>query len=104
MRRPSRASKPLRRPQPQLHTHLTRPVVVQVGEGHLVLGADGAADDELVDVVELVPVLIARVHVPEHGLKLGAARDAHVQALQAHTHIKVPVSDVAPLRLGGTTG
>eukprot|EP00983_Pelagomonas_calceolata_P121600 1160813-Pelagomonas_calceolata.AAC.17 len=63
-------------------THLAGPVVVQVGEGHLVLSTDGAADDELVDVVKLIPILIARVHVAEHGLKLGTAGNAHVQALQ----------------------
>jgi hypothetical protein len=32
-----------------------RQVVVQVGEGDPVLGADRLADDDLVDVVELVP-------------------------------------------------
>jgi len=66
-------------------THLARAVVVQVGEGHLVLCADGAADDELVDVVELIPVLVARVHVAEHGLELGTSGDAHVQALHSNT-------------------
>lgn len=50
-------------------------------EAHLVLCADGGPDDELVDVVELVPVLIARVHVPEQGLELGPAGNAHVERL-----------------------
>jgi hypothetical protein len=48
--------------------------VVEVGEGHAVLGADGVADDDLVDVVELVPVLLVLRHVPEQGLELGACR------------------------------
>jgi hypothetical protein len=38
-------------------------------------------DDELVDVIELIPVLIAGVHITEKGLKLGPTRDAHVQGL-----------------------
>jgi transcription termination factor Rho len=38
--------------------HLPGPAVVEVGEGDLVLGADVLADDDLVDVVELVPVLV----------------------------------------------
>ena len=38
-------------------------------------------DNELVDVVELIPVLIARVHIAEQGLKLGPAWNAHVEAL-----------------------
>lgn len=37
--------------------YLARPVVVQVREGDLVLRTDGAADDQLVDVVELIPIL-----------------------------------------------
>mmetsp|Transcript_8730 Transcript_8730/g.18588 ORF Transcript_8730/g.18588 Transcript_8730/m.18588 type:complete len:335 (-) Transcript_8730:298-1302(-) len=61
--------------------HLAGAVVVQVREGHLVLCADGAADDELVDVVELIPVLVAGVHVPEQGLELGPSGDAHVEGL-----------------------
>ena len=39
--------------------HGTRQAVVEVGEGNAVLVADGRADDDLVDVVELIPVLIA---------------------------------------------
>lgn len=39
--------------------HLERVAVVQVGESHTVLGADRLSDDHLVDVVELVPVLLA---------------------------------------------
>jgi hypothetical protein len=37
--------------------YLSRPVVVQVGKSHFVLCSDRAADDELVDVIELIPVL-----------------------------------------------
>ena len=33
--------------------------VVEVGEGDAVLGADRLTDDDLVDVVELVPVFIS---------------------------------------------
>jgi hypothetical protein len=57
------------------HAHVARPRVVEVGEGKLVLGADGLPDDDLVDVVELVPVVIvlrsARKRV---GASVGGAR------------------------------
>ena len=33
-------------------------VVEEVGEGDPVLGPDGLSDDDLVDVVELVPIII----------------------------------------------
>jgi len=64
-------------------THLARPVVVQVGERDLVLRADGAADDELVDVVELVPVLCRE---EGRGVK-GEGR--------VHTRIEWPSSTLA---------
>ncbi len=34
-------------------------LIIQVREGNAILSADGLADDDLVDVVELIPVLIA---------------------------------------------
>lgn len=77
-------------------------VVVQVRESHAVLGANRATDDNLVDIVELVPILLGRyakcfyqvqlekkilfiskhtINVAEQRLKLGTARDGHVQRL-----------------------
>lgn len=38
---------------------MVRQVVVQVGEGDFVLCPDRLTDDDLVDVVELVPVFIS---------------------------------------------
>ena len=55
-----------------------RPRRVQVGELDLVLRADLVADDDLVDVVELVPVVLVRVVVPEQRLELGPARDRQI--------------------------
>ena len=37
---------------------LARAGVVEEGEGDLILGADLGTDDDLVDVVELVPILV----------------------------------------------
>lgn len=37
--------------------------VVEVGERDAIFGANRRADDELVDVIELIPVLVARLHV-----------------------------------------
>lgn len=39
--------------------NVVRQVVVQVGEGDFVLCPDRLTDDDLVDVVELVPVFIS---------------------------------------------
>ena len=51
--------------------YLARPVIVQVGEGDLVLRPDRAPDDELVDVIELVPVLWEKGETTESGPCLG---------------------------------
>lgn len=57
-------------------------------------------DDDLADVIELVPILIACVHVPEQGLKLGPTRDAHVEALGSHKGRRLKQVEVVP---GGGT-
>lgn len=41
----------------------SRKRVVKVREGNLVLGSDLLSNDDLVDVVELVPILVEGLHV-----------------------------------------
>mmetsp|Transcript_21507 Transcript_21507/g.56147 ORF Transcript_21507/g.56147 Transcript_21507/m.56147 type:complete len:221 (-) Transcript_21507:773-1435(-) len=55
---------------------------VEVRKLDLVLRADLVADDDLVDVVELVPVVLVRVVVAEQRLELRAARDRQIQRLR----------------------
>jgi hypothetical protein len=65
-------------------TMTTMPGACHVGLAVLwtnVLGAEWLSDDDLVDVVELVPVLVVLVVVAEQRLELGAARDGQVQRL-----------------------
>jgi len=57
------------------------PGVVKVWEGYFVLGPDGVSDDDLVDVVELVPVLVFFNHVLEQRLELGSAWNRHIECL-----------------------
>jgi hypothetical protein len=63
------------------HVHVARPRVEEVRERDPVLGAHRLADDDLVDVVELVPVVVVRVQVAVQRLELGPARDGHVERL-----------------------
>jgi hypothetical protein len=65
---------------------------------HLVLSANGGPNDELVDVVELVPVLIAGVHVAVQRLELGATRDAHVERLGGDEAVVVEEVEVVAIR------
>ena len=80
------------------HRDFPRPVVVEVRERHLVLGAQCGSDYELVDVVEFVPVLIRLVHVPVQWLKLGPARDAHVQSLGGEERLLLEEVEVVLIR------
>jgi hypothetical protein len=57
----------------------SRQGVVKMREGDLVLGSDDTSDNDLVDVVELVPVLVIRVGVSEQRLKLGSTGPIRVQ-------------------------
>ena len=80
------------------HRHLPRAVVVQVRESHLVLGAQRGSDDQLVDVVELVPVLVSLVHVAVEGFKLWPAGDAHVQRLGGEERLLLEEVEVVLVR------
>mmetsp|Transcript_40931 Transcript_40931/g.121364 ORF Transcript_40931/g.121364 Transcript_40931/m.121364 type:complete len:508 (+) Transcript_40931:5381-6904(+) len=62
--------------------HLPRARVVEEGERDAVLGAQLLPDDDLVDVVELVPVLVLVVHVAVQRLELRASGNGHVQSLR----------------------
>jgi len=42
-------------------------VVVQIRESNAVLGANRLSNDDLVDVVELIPVLISTQHTARHS-------------------------------------
>mmetsp|Transcript_8139 Transcript_8139/g.19406 ORF Transcript_8139/g.19406 Transcript_8139/m.19406 type:complete len:590 (-) Transcript_8139:14-1783(-) len=63
------------------HRNLSRPRVVEERESDTVLGPQLLSHDNLVDVVELVPVLILIVHVTVKGLELGATWNCHIQRL-----------------------
>ena len=78
--------------------YVARPRVEQVREGELVLGPDRRADDDLVDVVELVPVVVLRLEVAVEGLELGPAGDGHVERLGRHEGGQVEEVEVVLVR------
>ena len=51
-------------------------------EGYFILGSNLVPDDEFVDIVELVPVLVFLVDVPEQGLELRPPWNSHIQRLR----------------------
>mmetsp|Transcript_22047 Transcript_22047/g.55884 ORF Transcript_22047/g.55884 Transcript_22047/m.55884 type:complete len:233 (+) Transcript_22047:5920-6618(+) len=63
------------------HVHVARSAVEEVREGDAVLRAHGLPDDDLVDVIELVPVVVVRIQVAVERLELGASGNGHVQRL-----------------------
>ena len=77
--------------------HRARPGVVQEGEGHAVLRPDLVPDDDLVDVVELVPVLLIAVHVAEKRLELRPPRHGDVECLGGEERLLVEQVPVVPV-------
>ena len=57
-----------------------------------------ALDDELVNVVELVPVLICLVHPAVQGLEFGSSGDAHVERLGGEKSLLFEEVEVVPVR------
>ena len=83
--------------------HRARSGVVLEGEGHAVLRPDLVPDDDLVDVVELVPVLLVPVHVAEKGLELGTPRHRDVESLRREEGLLIEEVPVVPA-VGGEGG
>mmetsp|Transcript_38034 Transcript_38034/g.88957 ORF Transcript_38034/g.88957 Transcript_38034/m.88957 type:complete len:219 (-) Transcript_38034:572-1228(-) len=79
------------------HRHLPWPRVVQEGEGDAVLCAQLLPHDDLVDVVELVPVLILIVHVSIQRLELRTSWDGHVQGLGCEEGLLLEKIEVVPV-------
>ena len=71
-----------------------RQVVVEVGERDPVLRPDGLTDDDLVDVVELVPVVVKSSGVLDERLVLGTSRDGDVQSLGREERLEVEQVEV----------
>lgn len=56
-----------------------RHVVVEIGKGDAIFRSHRLADDDFVDIVELVPVLVAQVVILDERLELRSARNRHVE-------------------------
>ena len=69
-------------------------VVVQEGECNPILGPDRLTNDDLVDVVELVPVVVLGQGVLDEGLELGSARDGDVERLGGEEGLHVEQVEV----------
>ena len=76
-------------------------VVVQVGERDPVLGPDGLPDDDLVDVVELVPVVFKSSRVFDQRLVLGPSGDGDVQSLGGEKGLEVEQVEVVVIHQVG---
>mmetsp|Transcript_26458 Transcript_26458/g.83860 ORF Transcript_26458/g.83860 Transcript_26458/m.83860 type:complete len:710 (-) Transcript_26458:29-2158(-) len=83
------------------HGNLPRPGVVEEGESNPVLSPKLLSDDDLVDVIELVPVLVLIVHVAVQRLELGATWDCHVQGLRSVKGLLLEEVEVIPVHQVG---
>mmetsp|Transcript_67280 Transcript_67280/g.140138 ORF Transcript_67280/g.140138 Transcript_67280/m.140138 type:complete len:884 (+) Transcript_67280:4960-7611(+) len=79
------------------HVHHAGSGVVKVGEGDAVLGADLLADDNFVDVVELVPVLLVDVVIAVQRLKFRTPRDREVQRFRGIERLEIKEVEVVAI-------
>lgn len=66
-----------------------RHVVVQVGKCDSVLRTDRLSDDDLVDIIELVPVFVAHALILDQRFELRASRNGHVQSLCCEEALRI---------------
>ena len=55
--------------------------VVEVREGDFILGADLVADNNLINIIEFVPVFILLINITIQWLELRTARDGQIECL-----------------------
>ena len=63
------------------HVHLAGAAVVKVRKRDAILCSDLLPNDDLVDVVEFIPVLLVNIVVAVQGFELGPSRDRKVERL-----------------------
>ena len=66
--------------------------IVETGEGSFVLGVDLLVDDNLVDIIQLVPILVGRVCIPVKRFGFGVTEDRRVECF--HREGRVLVKEV----------
>lgn len=64
-------------------------VVVEIREGDPVFRSDWLANDNLVDVIKLVPVLIPDITVLDQRFEFRSSRNGHVQCLCCEEALRV---------------
>ena len=62
--------------------YTSRPTVIKVWEGDLVLCSDLMSDNDFVYIIKLIPVLIFLVDIAVEGLKLGSAWDRQIESFR----------------------
>lgn len=65
------------------------PVVVEMGKGYFVLCSDGVSHDDLVDIVEFIPILIEIAEISVERLELGASGNGHVEGFGGEERFEV---------------
>ena len=66
-----------------------------------VLGADLLTDDDFADIIELVPIFVKCVHIHVKRLKLGPARNGHIQSFRSEEGILIEEVTCIAVRLVG---
>ena len=54
-----------------------------MGERNLVLSSDLVSNDDLIDVIKLIPVFLLILMIPEQSLELRASWDRHVEGFRS---------------------
>ena len=81
--------------------HEQRHVVVQVGESDSVFRAHRLTDDDLVDVVELVPVFITQVVIFNQRFELRSTWNRHVEGFRGEKTLRIEkIEEIAVDKIG----
>ena len=67
----------------------TRKGVVQMREGDFVFGSNDTSDNDLVDVVELVPILVVGFHITEQWFEFRPAWQRNVESFRSEEALLV---------------
>lgn len=68
---------------------VVRERVVEIWEGDAILGSDRLSDDDLVDIVELVPVLILKWIFLDQRFELWTTGDSLIERLRSEERLQI---------------
>ena len=70
-------------------SYLSGSVIIEIGKCNFVLSSDWMSNNDLADIIELIPILIEVTQIPVQWLELRSSRNGNIQGLTGKKRFQV---------------